>query len=83
MKAQAFLELVGKARAEAKQYYATRKNYPHEASIHLIEAKRLEKLVDQVVSEGRLEADEPTAEEAQQLRLQMQDERDAADLLAG
>ena len=61
MKASAFLKLVGEARKEAKAYYAAKRDHPIEGRIHLIEAKRLEKLVDQVVAEGRLEPDEPTA----------------------
>jgi len=85
MKAQVFLELVGAARYEAINFYAKRQTYPIEAKKHLIKARELEKRIDAVVKEGRLEPDIVTtveiasAYEERQLRLHLEDERDAGE----
>lgn len=57
MKAQAFLELVSAMRYEQASFFAKRQAYPIEARKHLIQAKELEKRVDAVVKEGKLEPD--------------------------
>lgn len=91
MKASDFLNLVGEARKEATAYYATKKHYPLEARDHLIRAKALEKQIDAVVKEGRLEPDDEPAtavvlsEAEYQQRMELSerrfpDEPDAADL---
>lgn len=59
MKAGDFLILVGKLRKEHKLFFATRREFAREKQEHLIASKVLEKQVDQVVAEGRLEPDEP------------------------
>lgn len=83
MKSKDFLILVGEMRREQKQYYATRKHYPREARDHLVWAKQCEQAVDAVIREGRLEPDIVTttasAEEQRQLRLHLEDERDAGE----
>jgi hypothetical protein len=55
MKAQVFLELVGKMMQAQADYFANR------TQTNLIAAKQLEKTVRAVVKEGKLEPDEPTA----------------------
>ena len=96
MKASAFLKLVGEMRAEQNSFFAKRGKYPIEARDHLIQAKTLEKQVDAVVRDGRLEPDEPTTVTTtepteSQLQLDLDNaiatgryyEPDANDLLAG
>ena len=63
MKAKEFFDLTAKMRQEQIAYYATKGKYPIEAQKHLIEAKRLERLLDAAIKQG---LDEPTAEPARQ-----------------
>ena len=65
MKANEFFDLTAKMREEQIAYYATKGKYPIEAQKRLIEAKRLERLVDMAIKQG-LEPDEPTAVQPQQ-----------------
>ena len=60
MKASEFLNLVGEMRKEQKLFFATRREFAREKQEHLIASKALEKQVDRVVAEGRLEPDETT-----------------------
>ncbi len=79
MKAQAFLILVGKMMMAQSNYYANR------TQTNLIAAKELEKQVWAVLKQNRLEPDGPAAttiagaEEERQLRLHLEDERDAGE----
>ncbi len=80
MKAQAFLLLVGRMMTAQSNYYANR------TQTKLVAAKDLEKQVWVVLKQGKLEPDEPTAttvvsaDEERQLRLHLEDERDAGEL---
>jgi len=65
MKAKVFFELVAKMRNEQISYYALKGKFPVAAQKRLIEAKRLERLVDMAIKQG-LEPDEPTAVQPQQ-----------------
>jgi hypothetical protein len=61
MKAQAFLELVGKMMTKQQDYFTAKRQGLIKAKDLLIESKELEKQVRAVVKEGKLEPDEPTA----------------------
>jgi hypothetical protein len=80
MKAQDYLTLTAEARKEQKAYYAPRGKFPIEAQQHLMAAKALEKRMDAVIAEGKLEPDEvitttASAEEQRQLRLHLEPEQ--------
>jgi hypothetical protein len=84
MKAKEYLNLTAETRKEQKAYYATRSQYPLEAKQHLAKAKMLERRMDAVIAEGTLEPDEvitttASAEEQRQLRLHLEDKRDAGE----
>lgn len=66
MRAQAFLELVKKAMTAQADYYAARRKSVGVLTTQnlLIKSKELEKMVWDVIKEGRLEPDEPTALDA-------------------
>lgn len=57
MKAQAFLELVGKMMAAQQDYFAAKRNGDPKAKELLFRSKGIEKAVMNVVKEGRLEPD--------------------------
>lgn len=61
MKAQAFLELVGRMLTAQQDYYRARKLRNGSDYSLLIKAKELENKVLAIVKEGRLDPDEPTA----------------------
>jgi hypothetical protein len=78
MKASAFLKLVSEMMASQQRYFKTR------TQMNLIAAKELEHRVREVMRDGVLEPDEPTttvsAYEERQLRLHLEDERDAGEI---
>ena len=79
MKVKMFIEKTGEMRAAQKRYFKDGRK-----QADLIEAKRLEKLVDVALALG-VEPDEPivttapTAEEERKLRLLLEDEWDAGE----
>lgn len=74
MKAQEFLELVGRMMTAQEKYYASRKTASKKEQLELLVAsKQIEKQVKAVIKEGALEPDEPT--QAEYLKLEL-DEHD-------
>lgn len=59
MKAQAFLNLVGKMVTTQQDYFTAKKKGRIDAYNLLVQSKELEKQVMAVVKEGKLEPDEP------------------------